>query len=64
MKAHSFVLQASDIERKAFILYFYEGCSIKETAKLLGIDEAYICGYLERTITAIQNNFLSKYISK
>lgn len=63
-KSHSFVMQRSAIERKAFILFFYEGYSLEKTAELLGISTDILCGYLERTLLGIQSNFLSKYISK
>lgn len=63
-KAHSFVLQRSGTERKAFILYFYEGYSAKKTAKLLGLTEDEVYGYLVKTVSSIQSNFLAKYISK
>ena len=63
-KAHSYGLQCGSTERKTFILYFYEGYTAQRIAKLLGIDESEVFGYLERTVSGIQNNFLAKYITK
>ena len=63
-KAHSYVLQCGSTERKTFILYFYEGYTAQRIAKLLGIDESEVFGYLERTVSGIQNNFLAKYVTK
>lgn len=63
-KAQSYVLQKGLKERKAFILYFYEGYSADDIARMLSISDKEVYGFLEKTVSGIQNNFLSKYISK
>ena len=63
-KAHSYVLQRSSLERRVFILYFYEKRSAEEISKLLSIPVENVYGYLKKTSEDIQINFLSKYISK
>lgn len=63
-KAHSYVLQCDSTDRKAFILYFYEGYTAQKIAELLGITEGEVFGHLESTVSGIQHNFLAKYIIK
>ncbi len=63
-KAHSYVLQRSSLERRVFILYFYENRSAEEISKLLSVPIENVYGYLKKTSEDIQNNFLSKYISR
>ncbi len=63
-KAHSYVLQRSSLERRVFILYFYENCTAERISSLLSIPVENVYGYIKKTSEDIQINFLSKYISK
>ena len=63
-KAHSYVLQRSSLERRVFILYFYENCTAERISALLSIPVENVYGYIKKTSEDIQANFLSKYISK
>lgn len=60
-KAHTYLFQKSAIERKAFVLYFYQDCSIDEIADMFGIEKGYVCGYIYGILEDIKNNFLSAY---
>ncbi len=60
-KAHSFVMQKSTVERRAFILYFYEGHSTNRISQILNIPEQQVCGHIQSVLLEIRNNFLSSY---
>ncbi len=60
-KSHTYLFQKPAIERKAFVLYFYEGCSPEEIADMFSIKKEYVCGCIYSILQQIKNNFLGTY---
>lgn len=61
-KAHNFLSQKPSIQKKAFVLYFYEGYETGEISKMLAVDEQVINGYIFDVLEDIKNNFLNGYL--
>ena len=63
-KAHSYVLQRASLERRIFILYYYENFTAEKISKLFSIPIETVYGYIKKTSEDIQTNFLLKYMSR
>lgn len=63
-RINKFIMSKSEIQRRAFMMRFYYGYTLREISDMLGVPQSRLNNYIYRLLAEIRTNYLSEYISK